>query len=114
MESKRQQKVNRLLQKELALLFQREGNAMFGNSLISVTGVRISPDLSMARVYLSIFGKMDKNEVMSVIKDKQKEIRRKAGEAMRHQLRIVPEFMFELDDSVDYAARIDELLKKKN
>ncbi|HRG60130.1 MAG TPA: 30S ribosome-binding factor RbfA [Bacteroidia bacterium] len=112
MESTRQLKVARLLQKEMGEMFQRELGHHFGNAFISVTKIRISPDLSHAKAYLSIFGNNDKTGIMDKIKEIASEIRGKMGNRIGKQLRIVPTFEFFLDDSADYAAKIDELLKK--
>lgn len=112
MESTRQLKVARMIQKDLGELFQREGSSWYTGALVSVTKVRISPDLSAARVYLSVFGTGDKDKVMADIKTHTPEIRKKLGLKAGRQLRVVPTLTFYLDDSVDYAAHIDELLKK--
>lgn len=112
MESTRQLKVARMIQKDLGELFQREGSSWYTGALVSVTKVRISPDLSAARVYLSVFGTGDKDKVMADIKTYTPEIRKKLGLKAGRQLRVVPTLTFYLDDSVDYAAHIDELLKK--
>jgi ribosome-binding factor A len=113
MDSTRQNKISRLLQKELAELFQRDAFALYEKSLITVTMVRISPDLSVAKVYLSIFvpNNGDKNKVFQMIKESNKDIRHKVAERIRHQTRITPNFNWFLDDSLDYAMKIEELLK---
>ena len=92
METTRQNKISRLIQKELSEIFLLQTKSMNG-VLVSVSAVRISPDMSIARVYLSVF-------------------RYELGTRVRHQLRIIPELKFFVDDSLDYAERIDELLKK--
>jgi ribosome-binding factor A len=112
MESTRQLKVARMIQKDLGELFQRDGSSWFTGALVSVTKVRISADLSSARVYLSVFGTSEKEKVMNDIKTYSPEIRKKLGLKAGRQLRVVPTLTFFLDDSVDYAAHIDELLKK--
>lgn len=111
MESLRQQKVNKLLAMELAEIFRSEARALFGGGFITVTTVRVSPDLSSAKVYISIMGK-DKTTVFKLIEDQNKVIRRKLGLIVGKQLRIVPELSFFIDDSLDYAMKIEELLKK--
>ena len=112
MESVRQQKVNKLLAKELAEIFRGESRSMFSGAFITVTGVRISPDLSSAKVYLSIMGNKDRKVIFKSIEEQNHVIRRKLGGIIGNQLRIVPELLFFLDDSLDYAMRIEELLKK--
>jgi len=112
MDSTRQNKVNRLLQKELGEFFQRESRTFFGGAFITVTAVRITPDLSMARVHLSIFIEKDKAAVMEKVTALRKEIRKRIGNKVGKQMRIVPDFEFFIDDSLDYAENIDKLLKK--
>jgi ribosome-binding factor A len=114
MESTRQRKIARQLQKDLSSIFQLEGRSLFGTSFVSVTVVRVSPDLSVARVYLSVFGVDDKEALMQEINDKGYVVRKKLALKVRHQMRKVPELKFFLDDSVDYAQNIDSLLKDKD
>lgn len=111
METTRQNKIARLLQKELSELFQRQTQAMHG-VLVSVSAVRISPDLSIAKAYLSIFPSDKAEEILKNINDNTKSIRYEIGTKVRFQLRIIPEFKFFLDDSLDYIEKIDSLLKK--
>jgi ribosome-binding factor A len=111
MESTRQKKVARLIQKEIADLFILMGNSLNPGGMITVTTVRISPDLSQARVYVSVFKGLTSEKVLNNLAHVSKEIRLKLGNKVRHQLRIVPELSFFLDDSLDYFERIDELLK---
>jgi len=111
METTRQQKIARLLQKELGEIFLLYARKMQG-TLITVTGVRISPDLSIARVHLSIFpGEKTKNVLEQVTTD-TKSIRFDLGKRVRYQLRIIPELYFHIDDSLDYLENIDNLLKE--
>ena len=111
MDSTRQQKYNRLFQKEIGELFQREGYNFFGKAFVTVTNVRVSPDLGIARVYISIFGNKDPQSVMAQIDKHNKEIRKLFGAQIRHQARIVPQLKFFLDDSLDYVDKIEKLLK---
>jgi ribosome-binding factor A len=112
MESVRQQKVNKLLQKELAELFRSNARAMFGGAFISVTVVRVSPDLGTAKVYVSIMAAKDRDAIFKLIEEQNYLIRKKLGAVIGKQLRVVPELSFFIDDSLDYAMKIDELLKK--
>ena len=112
MESTRQKKVSRLVQKELSVIFQQLTQEMLGNIMVSVTIVRISPDLSDANIFLSIFPADDTAEALKVVKGNTIMIRKKLGESVRNQLRIVPAIQFHLDDSAAYAEEIDRLLKK--
>lgn len=111
METTRQNKISRLIQKELSEIFLLQTKAMNG-ILVSVSAVRISPDMSIARVYLSVFPSEKSREIVKNINDNMKSIRYELGTRVRHQLRIIPELKFFVDDSLDYAERIDELLKK--
>lgn len=111
METTRQNKISRLIQKELSEIFLLQTKSMNG-VLASVSAVRISPDMSIARVYLSVFPSERSQEIVKNINDNMKSIRYELGTRVRHQLRIIPELKFFVDDSLDYAERIDELLKK--
>jgi len=110
METTRQNKIARLLQKELSTIFLLQTKAMPG-ILISVSAVRISPDLSVASAYLSIFPSEKGKEMIKDINGNMRSIRYELGTRVRHQLRIIPELRFFIDDSLDYLERIDELLK---
>lgn len=111
METTRQNKISRLIQKELSEIFLLQTKAMNG-VLVSVSAVRISPDMSIARVYLSVFPSEKSQEIVKNTNDNMKPIRFELGTRVRHQLRIIPELKFFVDDSLDYVERIDELLKK--
>lgn len=110
MESTRQSKIARLIQKELSEIFLLQAKSMNG-VLVSVTSVRVSPDLSIARVYISVFPSERGNEIAKNLNGNMKSIRFDLGNRLRHQLRIIPELKFFIDDSLDYLERIDELLK---
>lgn len=114
MESKRQQKVARQLQKDFSEIFQRDVPHLFNGpsspgAFITVTSVRVSPDLSVARVYLSFLATKNKQLLLESIQEKSKVIRQHLGERVRHQLRIVPDVSFYLDDTADYADKMDKL-----
>ena len=110
METPRQNKISRLLQKELSEIFLLQTTAMPG-TLVSVSAVRISPDMSIARVYLSVFPSEKAEEIVKNINENMKTIRYELGTRVRHQLRIIPELKFFVDDSLDYIEKIDSLLK---
>ena len=112
MESIRLNKVSRLIQKELSDIFQREGLTLFNGNMISVTVVRMSPDLMLAKVYVSIFAPSGKENAFPLLNEHKKVIRHQLGQKIRHQVRAIPELAFFVDDSLEYAERIDELLKK--
>lgn len=111
MQETRQNRISRLLQKELAAIFQSQTRLMHC-VLVSVTRVRISPDLSICTAYLSIFPSEKGEEIIKNISANEKTIRYELGTRVRNQLRIIPELRFFIDDSLDYIERIDELLKK--
>ena len=111
MQETRQNKIARLLQKELSLIFQSQTRTMHG-VMVSVTRVKISPDLSVCTAYLSISPSERADELLQNIVRNDKQIRYDLGTRIRHQVRIIPELRFFLDDSLDYIDRIDELLKQ--
>lgn len=110
--STRQLKVAKELQKDLAEIIRSKGMAMFGGAMVSVTEVRISPDLSVAKVYVSIFPSSKAESAMQIIDDNARAIRGELGRLVAKQLRIVPELVFYQDTTLDYVEHIDELLKK--
>ena len=109
MESKRQAKISRYIQKELSEIFRKQ-TARLGGVLVSVSTVRVSPDLSIAKVYLSIFPPEKSNEILENIKKQSKTVRYDLAQAVKEVLRKCPELQFYLDDSLDYAEKIDRLL----
>jgi ribosome-binding factor A len=111
MESTRQKKVSKLIQKELADIFLKKNKELAPGKLITITIVRVSPDLSFAKVFLSIFPSVNQTEIINSIKEHTHKIRFELGQKIRTQLRIVPEIAFYLDDSLDYIDNIDKLLK---
>ena len=110
MESTRQQKFSRLIQKELADIFQRETSHLFSGVYISVTTVRVSPDLGLAKVYLSLMITKDPKATMAEIKAQTKSIRHLLAQRIKKQVRIIPELQFFLDDTAEYAAKMDKLI----
>ena len=110
METTRQQKIARLIQKELGDIFQKQTQATRG-VLVAASAVRISPDLSIAKGYLSIFPSERADEILGNINANARQIRYDLGKRVRFQLRIIPELKFFKDDSLDYLEHIDELLK---
>jgi len=111
LETTRQNKIARLIQKDLSTIFQEQTRQTRG-ILISVSVVRVSPDLSVAKAYLSIFPSEKAEELMENINAQAPQIRYALGNLERHQLRIIPELKFFLDDSLDYVENIDRLLNK--
>lgn len=110
MQETRQNKIARLLQKELSIIFQEQTRAMHG-VMVSVTRTKVSPDLSICTAYLSIFPSERASELLENIEKNQQQVRYALGQRVRHQLRIIPELRFFIDDSLDYIDRIDQLLK---
>ncbi len=109
METTRQNKVARLIQKELSDIFQKQTQAMRG-TLVSVSACRISPDMSVCRAYLSVFPSEKSEEIVANVNQNMKSIRYELGRRVRMQLRIIPELKFFVDDSLDYVENIDRLL----
>jgi ribosome-binding factor A len=110
--STRQLKVARELQKALAEIIRAKGMAAFDGALVTVSEVRVSPDLSVAKVFVSIFPSEKQGTVMDLLNENLHALRGELGHVVGRQLRIVPELNFLLDTSLDYAQHIEELLKK--
>lgn len=111
MENKRQQRIAKLLQKDLGEIFQTELRHLTKGSMVTVTKVHVTPDLAIARIYLSLFATSNKEELLRNIVKHAGEIRGKLGNRIRHQLRSVPELHFFEDDSLDYIENIEHLLE---
>lgn len=111
METTRQQKIARLIQKELSDIFLLQTKAMHG-VLVSVSKCYISPDMSYCRAYLSIFPSDRSTDMIHNINANAASIRYELGKRVRYQLRIIPELKFFIDDSLDYIENINRLLKK--
>jgi ribosome-binding factor A len=112
MEAKRQNKISRLIQKELGEILRKESKSLFNGALLSVTAVRVSPDLSFAKVYISIFSVDKTTDIIELVKKNAKIVRYNLGNAVKNQLRVVPELVFIQDDSLDYIENIENLLKQ--
>lgn len=111
MESTRLKKVSRLLERDLGEIFQQLAKNQFKGTLISVTKVRITPDLGMAKAYLSIFPTKQQDDVMTYVDEHNGHLRNELAQRIRQQLRIIPELRFYLDDSIEYEQNIDRLLR---
>jgi ribosome-binding factor A len=112
METKRQNKISKLLQKDIGSILQLESRNLFGGAMITVTKVNVTPDLTLAKIYVSIFASKDNDECIKSIRIHSKEIRHQLAQRVKHQLRAVPELNFYLDDSLDYIENIDNLLNE--
>ena len=111
MQETRLNRIARLLQKQLSLIFQSQTRAMHG-VMVSVTRCKVSPDLGICTAYLSVFPSERSQEIVENITKNEKTVRYELGTRVRNQLRIIPELRFFVDDSLDYIERIDELLKQ--
>jgi len=112
MESKRQQKFAGVIQQDLAAIFQREGMNYLPNTLITITRVRVTPDLAIARIFLSFFNNTDPHQALQNIKLHANEIRYKLGARIKDQVRIIPQLEFFVDDTGEYVERMDKLFEK--
>ena len=109
MESKRQKQVAKLIQRDLGELFQRDFKSLFDGDFVTITDVKLSPDLSVARVYLSFLKAKNREVILQNIKENTKKIRGLFGNKAKNQLRIIPNFTFFIDDTAEYAQKIEEL-----
>ena len=109
MESKRQRQVSRLIQKDLGDIFQREFKGLFSGNFVTITDVKISPDLSVAKVYLSFLKTHNREEILDEIRENTRKIRGLFGAKAGKQLRIIPNFSFFMDDTAEYAQKMEEL-----
>ncbi|MES2386901.1 MAG: 30S ribosome-binding factor RbfA [Bacteroidota bacterium] len=114
MESQRQQKFARLIQKDLGDIFLHDTKGMFNHAFITVTTVRVSPDLGVANVYLSFLAVKDKNATLDAIREEGKQIRMALSNRIRKQVRIIPELRFFLDNSAEEAIRMESLISGLN
>ena len=113
MSSVRLEKVSSLIKRELSTIFQQNMGSLFGGLMISVTQVRVSPDLGLAKAYLSFFPAERRTEGLLTVEEKNHLIRKMLADRIGKQIRKIPELSFFIDDSLDYAEEIDRLLKKK-
>jgi ribosome-binding factor A len=112
MESKRQQKFAGVIQQDLASIFQREGNNYLPNTMVTITKVRVTPDLAIARVFLSFFNSTNNALALQTIKQHASEIRYKLGAKIKDQVRIIPQLEFFVDDTSEYVERMDKIFDK--
>ena len=112
LEGKRQKQVAGLLNKELNDIFQRMGISMMDGGMISISSVKITPDLFDARIYLSFFKVADPIAALKKIEERSWEIKKELTARVRHQLRSMPKLTFYIDDTLDYVDKIEELFKE--
>lgn len=110
----RQQKFSRLIQKELSDIFQRDRRGILNNVLITIADVRVSPDLSVARIFISMMLAKDKAKVLENLNLHKREVRKELGERIGKQVRIIPELIFVIDEVEENAQRIEDLIKNLN
>ncbi len=108
----RQKKIGELIRKELSTLFQRNGISTHGGGMVTISGVDVTPDLMIARVYLSLFNIKTPEKFLENLNDKMHELRGQLGNEIRHQVRHIPELEFRIDDTLDNVFKLEELLKK--
>jgi len=113
-ESTRQQKYSKLIQKELSDIFLRDKRGILDNAFISIADVRMSPDLSVARIYVSMLLVQEKEKLLGNITSRKGEIRKALGNRIGKQVRIVPELIFFIDEVEEKASRLDDLIKNLN
>jgi ribosome-binding factor A len=109
--STRQQKFSKLIQKELSDIFQRDKRGILDNAFITIADVRVSPDLGLARIYLSMMLAKDKQQILDKINLRKKEIRKALGDRIGKQVRVIPELVFYIDEVEENAQRIDSLIE---
>ncbi|GAB3918448.1 30S ribosome-binding factor RbfA [Mucilaginibacter boryungensis] len=112
MESKRQQKFAGVIQQDLAAIFQREGMNYLPNTMVTITKVRVTPDLALARIFLSFFNSGNTQLALQTIKSHANEIRYKLGARIKDQVRVIPQLEFFVDDTSEYVERMDKIFDK--
>lgn len=113
-ETTRQQKYARLIQKELSDIFQRDKKGILEKTFVTIADVKVSPDLSIARVYISMLLAKDKQKTLESITSRKSEIRKELGDSIRRQVRIIPELFFYIDEVEENAQRIEDIIKNLN
>ena len=111
-EGKRQKQVGGLIQEEISMIFQRLGLNMIDGGMVSISSVKITPDLLEARIYMSVFNAKDNKLVLKKIEDRAWEIKKELAARVKHQLRRIPEIKFFLDDTLDQVFKMEELFKQ--
>jgi ribosome-binding factor A len=111
-EGKRQKQIGGLIQEEINLIFQRLGLNMINGGMVSISSVKITPDLLEARIYLSVYNASDKDAVLKKIQDKAWEVKKELAARVKHQLRRIPELKFFPDDTLDQVFKMEELFRQ--
>ena len=113
-ESKRQKQIGNVIQKEMSDIFQREGLNIMHNSMISISKVKVTPDLMEARIYLSFFQIEDPEKMLQQIKDRDWELRKHLAARIKNQVRKIPVLQYYIDDTLDYVFKMEEVFKNLN
>ena len=113
-ESTRQQKFGRLIQKELSEIFQRDKRGILENTFVTIADVKMSPDLGVAKIYISMMLAKDKQQTLEKLNTRKSEVRKALGEKIRKQVRVIPELIFFIDETEENAYKLEELLKNLN
>ena len=111
-EGKRQKQIGGLIQEEINFIFQRLGLNMIDGGMVSISSVKVTPDLLEARIYLSVFNSKDNNKVVKKIEERAWEVKKELAARVKHQLRRIPELKFFLDDTLDHVFKMEELFKQ--
>jgi len=111
-EGKRQKQIGGLIQEEINFIFQRLGLNMIDGGMVSISSVKVTPDLLEARIYLSVFNAPDNKPILKRIEDRAWEIKKELAARVKHQLRRIPELKFFLDDTLDHVFKMEELFKQ--
>jgi len=111
-EGKRQKQIGGLIQEEVNAVFQRMGLSIVNGAMVSISSVKLTPDLLEARIYLSIFNAKQPKEVMKVIHEKQWDVKKEVAARLKHQLRRIPEIKYFMDDTLDHVFKMEELFKQ--
>ncbi len=111
-ENKRQKQIGGLINEELAGIFQHLGLNMIDGGMVSISSVKVTPDLLEARVYLSIFNAKDNKAALKKIEDRAWEIKKELAAKVKHQLRRIPELKYYLDDTLDHVFKMEEIFKQ--
>ena len=111
-EGKRQKQIGGLLQEEINMIFQKLGLSMVHGGMVSISSVKVTPDLLEARIYLSVFPNTDAKGTLKIIEDRKWEVKKELASHIKHQLRRIPEIRFFLDDTLDHVFRMEELFKQ--
>ncbi|HYG16260.1 MAG TPA: 30S ribosome-binding factor RbfA [Bacteroidia bacterium] len=112
MDSRRQEKFAKLIQRDLGDIFQQKSSSLFKGNFITISGVKVSPDLGYAKVYLSFFNPKNRQELMDLLEVNKREIRHELAGKIKNQVRKIPELEFYMDESLDYVQHMEDVFRK--